>query len=1492
LAKDTHLKRIFIVLLIFAFILNDGCPTVKGQQPAISIDRVRDDIALLSSLESRFTGYPGSYEAGGIIAERFRSLGLQVRLVNYTLTVPYDGGSSLKVGGRTIKAHSLYPNSIATGEVRASGKLVYLGHGTPRELNGRDIRGNIVLLEFNSGSAWITAVKLGASAVVFLEDGATTRFEAMAKVSSAPLTTPRLYVMGPEAEELRELSRLSPSTEILNGMRWKEVTGTNIVGEIKGAEDPSKVIIITAHYDSASIVPAISPGADDAVSVANLLEFIRSLKEQGFSPKYTVWFIATSGHWQALSGAREFVEKTYFDPSIGNRIFPYLVIDLELTSGTPHLNLVYSGLFYSIMSNWGYRRLDNIQRLIRDSLGSFQKSYPGSWAKIGTIPLAGLTGLGYDPANPGYRQGIGFRNMMDMEPFQLANSIALGVVSYDDMRLRFFTPSDTVDFVETENIFPQSQFLGHILLDILKAPIDGIYSGGWDPIKPSRLGETYSGVGFATLYVNALEYDPTNPSLYNPVPNALVFTGNPLDPFSLIVTRANATGWAEFHGPAPPVMGSGQAPILPISSYMIDQEGRIMYAPDKGTRGSVYPSMINIMGHPTTARTAIVKCGTATVFDITSSDTLQAASSPNSLYEVTNAYSLNLRSYGGYEAPIALGVSVMRMPGYAPLESWGFDFDAVQSIAQIYAPPGTRFGFMLKSTSLTRTIAIYANVTLENQDGYGYLIGKEGDRLLIDGTLTGMLREPLTLAYGRYVAQRDIQVIDPTTREQLKLAAEFNSTLSDEIQRLDYEASLTDSLLAWGLSVKAYEYSLGVLRDSVTSIVMTFALAIPFVLLFVALIYGLTRGLRSVSITAAIAIVVATIPALFHPGFRLAANIPAVFMGTLVLALVIPVLFLLFVNFSSSLSELRKELLGAHFLGRSGFEVSFSAVTIGVSNLQKRKFRTALTLAGIVFVSFALTSLTSVTEIKVLQVTPESTDVRYNGITLRTSNFAPLEKDFMTFASIYLTNKSEFAARYWVYMPSIAREGAAGFIVVTSASSTAEINVLAGISPLELKASFVDFDKFKVKGSMFKQNDTFSAIIPSGLASNLKVDIGDSILMNGFRLRIAAILNTTAMLTYVKDSDNPRGDVMPMDTFMLSSLRVPPSYEYAFSASSVIFVPARLVELIPEASLTSVFVPAEGVPFDELYVKAGKLFSAFNGLNVYLTYNGTRYTFSKKNETTLFGFQFVVIPMILAGLITMSTILGGAMERLKEGYIYSSLGLAPLQVGLMFLGENIVYAIVGSMIGYLSGLSASYLLRTLGIIELTVNYTSSFVTVAIGSVIVMVLLASLYPLYRISILVTPSLERRWRLPTKPKGDLWDIPIPFRIKDDERAGGIAAFMREYLWNKRIERAGVFSVESVIASRTESTWNIKARVWLAPYEQDIRQEMNLTITKSKTEQRHLVSLNLQRVSGPYDSWVRFNYPFVDEVRKQMLVWSLLSPEDEKGYIQTARDQDLLG
>ncbi|MEM3369008.1 MAG: hypothetical protein QXP88_02825, partial [Thermoproteota archaeon] len=186
----------------------------------------------------------------------------------------------------------------------------------------------------------------------------------------------------------------------------------------------------------------------------------------------------------------------------------------------------------------------------------------------------------------------------------------------------------------------------------------------------------------------------------------------------------------------------------------------------------------------------------------------------------------------------------------------------------------------------------------------------------------------------RYKKQISADVINPVTMSEITTGfALINSSVRSLLNK-DFSSSVSLGVVASGFSLKAYSSTLYVLKDAVGSVIITFALAIPFILLFTSLVYGLTRGYKSIMFTFLCSALVSLALAVSHPGFKLVANVPAIFVGVLLVSLVIPALVFLFSNFSEGLSELRKKVFGEHFLERSGFDVSLSKVS---SNSKCRK---------------------------------------------------------------------------------------------------------------------------------------------------------------------------------------------------------------------------------------------------------------------------------------------------------------------------------------------------------------------------------------------------------------------------------------------------------------------------------------------------------------------------------------------------------------------------
>ncbi|MHB1456713.1 MAG: M28 family peptidase, partial [Armatimonadota bacterium] len=274
-------------------------------------------INVLASQGSRLAGYPGCEKAGKYVLEQFKSIGLEnINAEPFDATVPVDKGASIQVKDKEYKLYPMWPNFVRTSQLPkegVSGPLIYGGSGKLSEFNGYNVDGSVVMMEFNSGSEWLNAPRLGAKAVIFIEPDDTMRGEAEAKFISIPISIPRFWISKSDAAALRAKAAVSStSTATLKcNMPWERRQTYNISGIIKGTDpDPeiaNQIIVIESFYDSTSVVPSLAPGAESACGLASMLELARIFKKN--PPKRTVWFIATSAHYQSLQGIREYIEK-------------------------------------------------------------------------------------------------------------------------------------------------------------------------------------------------------------------------------------------------------------------------------------------------------------------------------------------------------------------------------------------------------------------------------------------------------------------------------------------------------------------------------------------------------------------------------------------------------------------------------------------------------------------------------------------------------------------------------------------------------------------------------------------------------------------------------------------------------------------------------------------------------------------------------------------------------------------------------------------------------------------------------------------------------------------------------------------------------------------------------------------------------------------------------------------------------------------------------
>ena len=140
----------------------------------------------------------------------------------------------------------------------------------------------------------------------------------------------------------------------------------------------------------------------------------------------------------------------------------------------------------------------------------------------------------------------------------------------------------------------------------------------------------------------------------------------------------------------------------------------------------------------------------------------------------------------------------------------------------------------------------------------------------------------------------------------------------------------------------------------------------------------------------------------------------------------------------------------------------------------------------------------------------------------------------------------------------------------------------------------------------------------------------------------------------------------------------------------------------------------------------------------------------------------VLLPMLIAAAIVLNTMLGSVYERQGEIATYSAVGLSPVHVATLFLAGSLVYATIGAVLGYLAGQGAAMAITKLGLLKLTLNYSSLATVTSTMIVMAVVVLSTIYPAVKASRLATASGTATWA-PPAPAGDVLDTTLPFTVR---------------------------------------------------------------------------------------------------------------------------------
>ena len=407
----------------------------------------------LSTNGSRVVGYPGERRAADYVEKEFRNLfgDSSVKTESFTATVPMDKGARLDANGKTYPLYCIWPNLVRTSQLPPeglAGSLIYASNGLLGAFNGKEIEGSIVLVDFNSGTDWLNAPRLGAKAVIFIEPDKTMRGEAEAKFVSIPLSIPRFFIKKSDAAALQALalSRKSLQATLHADMKWEQVQAKNFLGILPGqSKDPKiakQIIVVQSYYDAMSVVPALAPGAEQAGGMAGLLQTAQTFKKRG--NERTIWFLATSGHCLGLQGVREFIDNHIDDwqvPGPFAKLFGqakdpkdpiYLWVGLDLASQTRALGIFYKAHLINVREDTQnlFSDIARVSRENNDKVAEVLGYDAKKRFSDGVNPVDGKSWRNFIPGRPAF----------DAEVVGMAGGFGVTFSSIDDSRNQVDTP--------------------------------------------------------------------------------------------------------------------------------------------------------------------------------------------------------------------------------------------------------------------------------------------------------------------------------------------------------------------------------------------------------------------------------------------------------------------------------------------------------------------------------------------------------------------------------------------------------------------------------------------------------------------------------------------------------------------------------------------------------------------------------------------------------------------------------------------------------------------------------------------------------------------------------------------------------------------------------------------------------------------------------------------------------------------------------------------
>lgn len=1031
----------------------------------------------------------------------------------------------------------------------------------------------------------------------------------------------------------------------------------------------------------------------------------------------------------------------------------------------------------------------------------------------------------------------------------LAGLPAVSLMTLDDYRARWSTPHDTLDHVNMKNIERMASFLpsftGRLashrgLRGAMEAPIAGM-----------------ANLEGQAMFIRQGELFPDQPATGTIVP---VIQGDSV--FRSVVFQDGSF--------LVPGLANRRVSLekLIIEPFKLDAKtGRVAWAADKVRTGK---ENYRVSVKRDTANASLV------MFQCRQTDVLPVFNPQNM----------------GYLTKVELLDAVTEA---TPLRYWYSRVDGRNTMAvSIFLERGTRFKLIMAESLLTKDFLLL-NGTKEQTTGKGFLIEDPPTIYLTPHRVA----KDLHLLVGERLNNLSNHGITNVYLERLYEHSGLELASAGKYLEVGrYDRFWSTIIPAWAKLDVVYSEVEKTQRDVLAGVMFFVALFVPFAYCVERYLFSF-RGIyqQIVAFFLILVMTIFTIRAL-HPAFQLTYSPMVVIIAFFIVGLSLLVSWIIFMKFETEMSDLH--MRSSHLMTpqASKWQAFGAGFSIGVSNLNRRKLRTALTCTTLIILTFTVMSFTNVKSLRRTALTRIADDAPYQGILLRHQVRLPLT----------LLTLEDMKARFPGHEATIWPRAWIDPISPTDRTLT-RISRAEGSSPLEgILGVGHDppeyFEKLVTHGRWFGPDEDDSILLPTAMAPRLGLDpekdVGADVYIMGARFKVAGYFDASLMQSL--------GD--------LDQVPIAPAYFEVGPGEELSEVEIEAMqageELLPQAerfryasAVRTVIIPLETclqyggtlktisiLPHSKPVEIADEL-SSWLAFPLFVGEDGT--WFHSASTTLRYqGVANLIVPILIVIFITLNTMIGHVHERQREISTYTSVGLAPTHVGFLFIVEALSLAVLSTVIGYiLAQLSAKFLGNTPLFSQLTFNYSSMASVACMFLVFSVVFLAALYPARVAAEMAMPDVNRSWTLPDPVKDTVY-MNLPFLLKGEEETG-IMNFLNAFYKAHQDVAHGAFIVDETYMDADEPHVRpgqmpmpvcllLRTNVWLAPFDFGIKQRLQLHCCPSEDNPGYLeISLAMTRLSGERSAWIRANKNFIKALRKQMLLWRLLDADTKSVFAQ---------